>query len=95
MPRILVVDDNADLRRITARVLEEFGRYEVVTAAGGIEALEILEREATHRVPSNELAGAIAPGIASGDNWLPVLEATQICGELVRGGAQQMESTNV
>ena len=45
MPRILIVDDNADLRRVTARVLRHFSRYEVVTASGGSEALEILDRQ--------------------------------------------------
>jgi len=42
-PRILVVDDDESLRRVTQVQLEEEG-YEVVTAASGEEALRLLER---------------------------------------------------
>jgi signal transduction histidine kinase/ActR/RegA family two-component response regulator len=39
---ILLVEDDAALRRTTTRVLERFG-YQVITAANGEEALELLE----------------------------------------------------
>ena len=41
---ILVVDDEQDIRRSTRRWLEEFG-YTVLEAAGGKEALDLLEKE--------------------------------------------------
>ena len=40
--RILVVDDNPDVTRITARLLEQAG-YSVATAPGGLEALQALQ----------------------------------------------------
>ena len=43
----LVVDDEASLRDVLCRVLEKSG-YECITAASGIEALEMLEK---HEVP--------------------------------------------
>jgi CheY-like chemotaxis protein len=42
--RILVVDDEADVRRFLTAVLEKRG-HETVTAADGREAFEIAERE--------------------------------------------------
>ncbi len=42
-PRILVVDDDESLRRVTEVQLEEEG-YQVATAAGGEEALRLLEQ---------------------------------------------------
>jgi CheY-like chemotaxis protein len=42
--RILVVDDEADVRRFLTAVLEKRG-YETMTAADGREAYEIAERE--------------------------------------------------
>ncbi len=43
--KVLVVDDQPDIREIFQAFLEEFG-FSVATAAGGEEALEILAREA-------------------------------------------------
>ncbi len=45
MKRILVVDDEANLREILAMLLAEDG-YEVVTASDGAKAIELLERTA-------------------------------------------------
>lgn len=42
--RILVVDDEADIRRFLTAVLEKRG-HETMTAADGREAFEIVERE--------------------------------------------------
>jgi PAS domain S-box-containing protein len=41
---VLLVDDSAELRELTARALAESG-FEVTTAAGGAEALALIERE--------------------------------------------------
>jgi len=41
---ILLVDDSGDLRELTAQLLRDRG-YEVATAAGGAEALAMIERE--------------------------------------------------
>jgi signal transduction histidine kinase len=43
-PEILLVDDAADLRELTAAILMERG-FSVSTAAGGAEALALMERE--------------------------------------------------
>jgi CheY-like chemotaxis protein len=40
--RILLVDDEDDIREVAATSLELLGGYEVRTAASGHEALEIL-----------------------------------------------------
>ena len=42
--RVLVVDDDADVREYAVSVLEEFG-YRVLAAADGESALDILDRE--------------------------------------------------
>jgi CheY-like chemotaxis protein len=42
--RILVVDDDADVRLATRTMLEERG-HEVIEAGGGAEALEVLDRD--------------------------------------------------
>lgn len=41
--KVLIVDDSADVRRFLRGELEKEGRYEVVEAADGVEALERLE----------------------------------------------------
>jgi len=45
MPRILIVDDEVNIRRLYQSELEDEG-YEVVTAASGAEALNILREAA-------------------------------------------------
>ena len=42
--RILLVDDNSDVRAVTGEILTD-GGHEVTTAAGGAEALAIVERD--------------------------------------------------
>jgi nitrogen-specific signal transduction histidine kinase len=44
---ILVVEDESDLRRVAKRILEQAG-YQVLTAADGQEALDVLRRPAGH-----------------------------------------------
>ena len=48
-PRVLVVDDEPINRRVVARILGRAG-YDVVLAADGIDALEILERDGADAV---------------------------------------------
>ncbi|CAH2604289.1 Response regulator [Rhodovastum atsumiense] len=44
VPRILVVDDEVEVREILAETLEDFG-YSVMTAGNGEEALSVVLRE--------------------------------------------------
>ncbi|MGH7944147.1 MAG: ATP-binding protein [Opitutaceae bacterium] len=55
--RVLVVDDNADLRRYVARLLS--ARFEVLTAADGVAALEIIQKEK----PDLVLTDAMMPNL--------------------------------
>jgi CheY-like chemotaxis protein len=57
LPRILVVDDSDDIRRLLARVFRERD-YEVVEASSGLEALEKLRAGA----PDMVLLDAMLPG---------------------------------
>lgn len=45
MRRVLVVDDDSDLREIARLSLEIAGGYEVATAASGAEAVELARRQ--------------------------------------------------
>jgi CheY-like chemotaxis protein len=54
---ILVVEDNAPLRRIVVRQLSELG-YHVLTAENGMTALEVMERESIDLL----LTDGIMPG---------------------------------
>lgn len=45
MVRILIVDDSLEERELIAAMLSTGGRYEVVTAASGEEALRLLEKQ--------------------------------------------------
>ncbi|HVH08705.1 MAG TPA: response regulator, partial [Gemmatimonadales bacterium] len=51
---VLVVEDDAQLRRSAKRILEEAG-YQVVTAADGLEALEALRQTAGVRLVFSDL----------------------------------------
>ena len=57
--RILLVDDDADIREVVAAILEDAG-YEVVQAGGGAEALDRLGREP---LPDLILLDLTMPGI--------------------------------
>lgn len=66
---VLVVDDDADVRRILASILAD-GGYAVRTAAGGREALELAERERPHLV----ITDLIMPSL---DGWEVIVELRQ------------------
>lgn len=44
--RVLVVDDDDDIRSLLRELLEEFGHYQVSEAANGAEALALIRRSA-------------------------------------------------
>ena len=64
MARILVVDDDQVLRNIMARHLSAHG-YEVVTAAGGMEALKILD--------------TLTPDLMTLDIGMPGMNGYEVC----------------
>lgn len=44
-PRIAIVDDNPDVRRLVRRILQSQGNYELFEAADGVEAVDLIRRE--------------------------------------------------
>lgn len=44
-PRIAIVDDNPDIRRLIRRILQSQGDYELLEAANGIEAVELIRAQ--------------------------------------------------
>ncbi|MEN4013326.1 MAG: pyridoxal-phosphate dependent enzyme [Bellilinea sp.] len=44
-PRIAIVDDNPDVRRLVRRILQSQGNYELFEAANGVEAVNLIHRE--------------------------------------------------
>jgi threonine synthase len=44
-PRIAIVDDNADVRRLIRRILQSQGSYQLFEAVNGREAIELVRRE--------------------------------------------------
>lgn len=97
MSRVLVVDDNADIRGVTARVLKHFGHHDVITAADGAEALKILERQRVDLV----LLDLAMPGMdglgvlerlrgANGRPRVPVLMFSAISGDRERRRALEL-----
>lgn len=44
-PRILIVDDNPDVRRLIRRILQSQGEYKLFEATNGMEAVEMARRE--------------------------------------------------
>jgi two-component system OmpR family response regulator len=57
-PKILVVDDDPDIRRMAALSLERIGGFRVRLASGGDEALEMVGRE----IPDVILLDVTMPG---------------------------------
>jgi threonine synthase len=44
-PRIAIVDDNADVRRLIRRILQSQGNYTLFEATNGREAIELAQKE--------------------------------------------------
>jgi threonine synthase len=44
-PRIAIVDDTADARRLIRRILQSQGNFTIFEASNGLEALELIEKE--------------------------------------------------
>lgn len=44
-PRIAIVDDNPDVRRLIRRILQSQGEYELFEAANGVEAVELIRTQ--------------------------------------------------
>ncbi|MGH7475295.1 MAG: ATP-binding protein [Longimicrobiales bacterium] len=61
---VLVVEDNAPVRAIATRILEQIG-YRVVTASSGEEALQLLDTDAAR--PDLVVSDVIMPGISGPD----------------------------
>lgn len=70
--RILVVDDDADIRRIAALALERIGGFDVTLAADGVEAVE----SATRQPPDLVLLDVSMPGM-DGPSTLATLRASE------------------
>jgi two-component system, cell cycle sensor histidine kinase and response regulator CckA len=87
MPRVLVVDDEAVVRRFVQGALEEFG-YSVAVAAGATEALQRFDAEGAFdllvtdfmmpQMRGDELAGEMRKR----QPWLKVLYLTGFSGAL-------------
>ena len=62
-PRVLVVDDEKEVRQVIAEVMEMDGLY-VQTASNGVEALALLNREVFSRTSRiNDLELGMATGL--------------------------------
>jgi DNA-binding NtrC family response regulator len=59
MREVLVVDDYAEMRRTVESILEQSGRYRVVSAAGAEGALSVLARQRTDLA----VIDAVLPGV--------------------------------
>ncbi len=75
--KVLVVDDEPPLREFIAEALSEVG-YTVCTASDGIEAIEVIEREAPDLVLADvrmpRLDGvSLLEHLSQGDHKLPVV----------------------
>jgi two-component system OmpR family response regulator len=57
--KVMLVDDEADIRRIGQIALEAVGGWEVVLAEGGVDALTLAERE----IPDVILLDVMMPGM--------------------------------
>jgi two-component system OmpR family response regulator len=68
--KVLVVDDDADIRRIAALSLERIGKFQVKVAASGQEALEEVRKE----MPDLVLLDVTMPG-TDGPTTLALLRA--------------------
>lgn len=70
-PKVLVVDDSRTVRTVVKRTLSNVG-YEILTAADGLEALEVVKNQ--------------SPQLAILDIRMPFLDGYGVCQELQRLG---------
>lgn len=70
--RLLLIDDEADIREVAALALETIGDYEVLTAANGLEGIE----RAVAAQPDAILLDVMMPGL-DGPSTLERLKARQ------------------
>lgn len=81
MPRVLVVDDEAGVRRFVQNALTQFG-YAVTTAATGAEAIESFDREGafdlllTDFMMPNMRGHELAAALRRRQPWLKVVYFT-------------------
>ena len=89
MFKILVAEDDAELRQLFSRVLTRHG-FQPIGAADGVEALQVLERDYIDLIVSDimmpQLDGyALVRGLRDSGNTIPVLMIT------ARDGFQDMQ----
>ena len=80
MFKILVAEDDAELRQLFCRVLTRHG-FQPIGAADGVEALQVLERDYIDLIVSDimmpQLDGyALVRGLRDSGNTIPVLMIT-------------------
>ena len=74
MPRILVVDDDNINRKLLNVLLKKTGKYEVIEAENGMEALNIIKNESIDMV----LLDIIMP-VMDGIDLLKILKSDENC----------------
>lgn len=74
MAKILVVDDEPDIIRMAARLMEECG-HQVITAKNGVQALELIREE--------------PPDLVVVDMDLPQLNGLEVCKSIKRAEASK------
>ena len=79
-PKILIVEDNPDLRDYLRLILEE--KYHVVTAENGQVALEILEGKLPADTPSIPNSQFPTPSLILSDIMMPVMDGYQLLEKL-------------
>jgi two-component system, chemotaxis family, chemotaxis protein CheY len=48
---VMVIDDQSTMRKIVRQLLSQIGQFNVIEAANGIEAMELLSDNSRHRIP--------------------------------------------
>ncbi len=92
MAKILVVDDDRDFIKITRTILQSH-HYEIISAANGEQALEVMRREKPNLVILDIMMSYILDGLdvrrqMAADKELkdiPVIMATSLTGARVQG----------
>ncbi len=73
--RVLVVDDDEDIRMIAELSLHEIGGWQVLLAKSGAQALEIAQNE----VPDVILLDFMMPGMSGRDTFLAFAANPKLC----------------